>query len=109
MSRRQLKTDDEAGFLIAVCDDLAESEALFGVQIEMVVLRTRVRGQLNINCYAYKTPRKPADEPYATSTTPYPSASALRLHAALYRAAIRIGGELSNKAKWGEVKDSSAT
>jgi len=109
MSRRQLKTDDEEGFLLAVCDDLNESEALFNVQIEMVVLRSRTRGQLHINCIAYKNPRKPGDEPYAISNTPYPSASATRLHAALYRAAIRIGGELANKAKWGEVTDGSAT
>jgi hypothetical protein len=106
MGRRTLRTDDEEGFLIAVCDDLAESEALFNVQIEMVILRTRVRGQLKINCIAYKQPRKAGDAPYAETTTPYPSASALRLHAALYRAAIRIGGELANKHS-GVTKENS--
>jgi len=97
MSRRALKTDDELGFLLAFCDDLAESEALFNVQIEVVILRTRKRGEIAINCFAYKRPRKTGDEPYATSTTPYPTAAANRLHAGLYRAAIRIGGELSKK------------
>jgi len=104
MSRRQLRTDDEAGFLMAFCDDLAESEALFQVQIECVVLRSRVRGKLHINMIAYKVPRKPGDEPYAISNTEYPTASANRLHGGLYRAAIRIGGELAAKSKWGKAE-----
>jgi hypothetical protein len=103
MARRQLKTDDEAGFLVAFCDELLDSEKIFGVQIEVVILRSRVRGQLNINCIAYKVPRKPSDEPYAISNTPYPRSSALRLHAGLYQAAIRIGGELSAKLRYEDV------
>lgn len=98
-SKRNLRSDDEAGFLLAFCDELADTEELFGVQVEVVVLRTARRGQLNINCFAYKTPRKPSDEPFAVSYTQYPTAAATRLHAALYRAAIRIGGEIANKRR----------
>ena len=104
MSRRQLRSDDEAGFLMAFCDDLRESELLFGVEIECVVLRGRKRGELHINMIAYKTPRKPADEPFAITDTVYPTAGADRLHGGLYRAAIRIGGELSRKSPWGKVE-----
>lgn len=107
MSRRQLKTDDEAGFLLAFFDDLAESEHLFRVQIECVLLRARKRGEININMIAYKLPRKPGDEPWAISNTPYPTASANRLHGGLYKAAIRIGGELARKSKWGDPEGSS--
>lgn len=99
MSRRQLKAGDEEGFIMAWFDDIVESEALYGVQIEVVLLRARKRGEININCIAYKTPRKPSDEPYAISNTPYPSAAATTLYAALYRSAVRIGGEISNKRR----------
>lgn len=106
MSRRELKTDDEAGFLMAMYDDLRESELLFNVQIECVLLKGKTRGSLNINMIAYKLPRKPLDEPYAITNTPYPTASANRLYGGLYRAAIRIGGELAQKSRWGEVQGS---
>jgi hypothetical protein len=106
MSRRALKADDEEGFLMAFHDDIRESELLFRVQIECVILPTRIRGQLNIQMIAYKLPRKPLDAPHAVTNTPYPTASANRLHGGLYRAAIRIGGELAQKARWGEVTDS---
>lgn len=108
MSRRTLKTDDEEGFLMAFHDDIRESELLFRVQIECIILPSRDRGKININMHAYKLPRKPGDEPYAITNTPYPTASANRLHGGLYRAAIRIGGELANKARWGEVTEGSA-
>jgi hypothetical protein len=109
MSRRTLRTDDEAGFLMAFCDDLAESEKLFNVQIEVVILRARVRGKIHINCIAYKNPRKPSDAPIAISNTEYPTSAANRLHGGLYRAAIRIGGELSRLDYEHGLEDSPAT
>lgn len=108
MSRRTLKADDEAGFLMAYCDDIKESEILFRVQIECLILPARTRGHINIQMVAFKLPRKPGDEPYALSNTPYPTASANRLHGGLYRAAIRIGGELAQRSKWGDVPESEA-
>lgn len=108
MSRRQLRSDDEDGFLMAIHDDLTESKALFNVQVEMYLMPASTRGAFHIICYAYKRPRKPGDEPYATSSTPYPSSQAKRLHAGLYRAAIRIGGELARLHTQKEIKDSPA-
>jgi hypothetical protein len=108
MSRRQLKTDDEAGFLLAVHDDLAETRQLFHVQIEMLLIPASTRGHFHITCYAYAVPRKVGDQPIASSATPYPSAHAMRLHAALYRAAIRIGGECARLAPESRVKDRPA-
>lgn len=104
MARRQLKTDDEDGFLLAIHDELAELKHLFGVQVEMHLMPASTRGHFHIVCYAYKTPRHPGDEPWATSSTPYPTAAAVRLHAGIYRASIRIGGELSMKKRDDEIK-----
>lgn len=97
MARRQLKTDDEEGFLIAYYYDLRETEILYNVRIETHIQLTSKQGELRINHFAYRKPRKPGDEPIGSSSTPYPTPAALKLHAALYRSAVRIGGELANK------------
>lgn len=104
MARRALRTDDEAGFLMAIHDELAELKLLFGVQIELLFMPASKRGHFHLVCYAYKVPRKPADEPYCSTSIPYPTAAATRLHAGVYRACIRIGGELSMKKQDEEVK-----
>lgn len=109
MARRNLKSDDEAGFLMALHDDITESKALFNCQIEMEFMPASKRGEFHIICYAYKRPRKPGDAPYASTSTPYPSPHAARLHAALYRAAIRIGGELARLHGGYQVADKTST
>jgi hypothetical protein len=93
MSRRQLKTDDEAGFLMAFCDDIRETELLYGVKIEVRLVPGRTRGQVNIDCEAWKRHQDGGSERVAEFKGQYPTASAARLHAALYRAAIGIGAQ----------------
>lgn len=93
MSRRQLKTDDEAGFLMAFCDDIRETELLYGVRIEVKLRPGRNRGQVDIDCEAWKRVEGGGFEQVATFKGLYPTASAARLHAALYRAAIGIGAQ----------------
>jgi len=95
MARRQLKTDDEAGFLMAVYDDVRETEMLFRVKVKFEVKLTSKRGQLRIYASAWKGVGTPDERGVAAFECEYPTASAARLHAALYRAAIGIGAACS--------------
>lgn len=92
MSRRQLKTDDEAGFLLAIYDDVSETESLFGVKVKLEFKRTNVRGHFQLHASAWKDVGKADERCVATWVGEYPTASANRLHAGFYRAAIGIGG-----------------
>lgn len=91
MSRRTLKTDDEAGFLLAIYDDVSETEAMFGVKVKLEFKRTNRRGCFQLHASAWKDVGQPAERCVATWVGEYPTASANRLHAGLYRAAIGIG------------------
>lgn len=96
MSRRQLKADDSDGFLLAVWDDLAETSQMYHVEIEILVQPSLKRGQYEFVARAYKRPRGPESAPWAEGRYPYPTHAANTLAAALYRVAIRIGGECAS-------------
>lgn len=91
MARRQLKTDDEEGFLAAVWDDTKETELMFGVKVKYEMKLTSVRGKLQLVASAWKDVGKPTERVVAEFVSEYPTASAARIHAALYRSAIGIG------------------
>lgn len=91
MARRALKTDDELGFLAAVWDDARETELLYGVKVKFEVKLTPQRGKLRLYASAWKGVGGPEERCVADFTSEYPTASASRLHAALYRSAIGIG------------------
>jgi len=91
MSRRALKTDDEVGFLMAVHDDVRETEIMYGVKVKFEVKLTSIRGKLRLYASAWKGVGTPDERCVATFESEYPTASAARLHAALYRSAIGIG------------------
>lgn len=91
MARRQLRADDEEGFLAATWDDVKETELLYGVKVKMEFKLSSVRGKLRLETTAWKDVGKPVERIVAEFTSEYPTASAARLHAALYRAAIGIG------------------
>lgn len=91
MSRRALKTDDEAGFLLAIYDDVRETEALFRVKVKIELKMGARRGLLRIDATAWKDVGKPEERCVATFTCEYPTVSANRLYAGVYRAAIGIG------------------
>lgn len=91
MSRRQLKADDEAGFLVAVSDDIAETQQLYRVEVKIEVKPTSRRGQFRIEASAWKDVGKPNERRVASWTGEYPTAQAARFHAGLYRAAVGIG------------------
>lgn len=91
MSRRTLKSDDEAGFLMATYDDLAETAQLYRVELKVVIKPSGVRGRFRMEAQAWKDVGKPAERCVATWSGEYPTAQAMRFHAALYRAAVGIG------------------
>lgn len=91
MSRRQLKTDDETGFLLAVSDDIAETQQLYRVVVKFEIKPTSLRGRFRIEASAWKDVGTPDERRVASWTGEYPTAQASRFHAGLYRAAIGIG------------------
>lgn len=96
MSRRQLKANDEDGFIQAAWDDLAETAQMYHVELEIVVQPSVSRGNFEMVARAYKRPRTPVDAPWAEGRYPYPTHAANTLYAALYRVCIRIGAECAS-------------
>lgn len=91
MSRRALKSDDEAGFLQAFWDDCKETEALYGVKVKVELYGIIPRGTIRIRASAWKDVGKPLERSVAEWEGQYPTAQANRIHTALYRAAVGIG------------------
>ena len=99
MSRRQLKTDDEAGFLRAFRDEAFDLVGYYHVRVEFT-LRLPITGEgLVIVGEAFKADASGAEQVYARSEQPYPSHSVLRLHAACYRAAVKLGGAIRERER----------
>lgn len=99
MSRRQLKTDDEEGFLRAFRDEVLDLVADYGVRVEFT-LRLPVYGVgLVIHGEAHKTDLAGDEQVYAAADQPYPTHSVARLHAALYRAAVKLGGAIRERGR----------
>lgn len=109
MSRRALKSDDEAGFLMAIYDDIVETEALFRVKVKIEFKRTNVRGQFQLRATAWKDVGKPNERCVAEWEGQYPTAQAARLHAGVYRAAVGIGAACSRSGLRTDDKDSDST
>jgi len=99
MSRRSLKTGDQDGFILAIWDDLVDTQEMFGVETEVIIRPGKMRGRLLFLVRAYKAPRTAGDEPYAEGLLEWPTHAASTLYALLYRAAVRIGGECSRRAQ----------
>jgi hypothetical protein len=94
MSRRQLRTDDEAGFIRAFWDETMDLVQEEGVRVEWLLqLPVRTRS-LELYGVAYKKDANGDEQFYAAFRQPYPTPSAARLHAALYRAAVRLSIEV---------------
>lgn len=109
MSRRQLKTDDEAGFLMAFYDDVVETESMYRVKVKVEIKTTSKRGQLRFYATAWKDVGKPDERAVATFECEYPTAQAARLHAGLYRAAVGIGAACGRAGLPYRFEDSADT
>lgn len=95
MSRRTLKSDDEAGFLQACWDDIVETQLLYHVKVKIELYAIAPRGQLRIRASAWKGMGTSLERAVAEWEGQYPTAQANRIHAALYRAAVGIGAACS--------------
>jgi hypothetical protein len=109
MGRNALKTDDELGFLAAVYDDAKETELLYGVKVKFEIKLTSVRGKLRLFSTAWKGVGTPEERCVAQFESDYPTASASRLHAGLYRAAIGIGAACGRAGLPYRGEDSDST
>lgn len=99
MSKRELRSDDEAGFIRAWKDELFDLAETHRVRL-VFTLRAPVGQQgLVIRGEAYKTDGEGYESLYAEWDQPYPTHTANRLHAALYRAVIRLGVEVRDRER----------
>lgn len=94
MARRQLKTDDEEGFLRAYRDELFDVAQDHNCHISCSLVVPLHTNGLAIRMRAYDVDETGNEVCLATFDQPYPTHVANRLHAALYRAMIRLGIEL---------------
>lgn len=97
MSRRQLKSDDEEGFIRAYRDEIFDLEDYYEVRVQASI-RIK-RGGPGLVLW-FEAERKDAEgqwQTYAQAEYAYPSHGSARLHAALYAAAIRISVEVSRR------------
>lgn len=95
MARRQLKTDDEEGFLRAYKDEILDAQENYQVLIVMSIEVRAGRPGITLVGAAYSQAENATGLAIATVEQQYPTASASRLHAGLYRAAIGLSVALS--------------
>jgi hypothetical protein len=109
MSRRQLKAGDEAGFLLAVSDDVAETQQLYRVLIKFEIRPTSLRGRFRVLAGAWKDVGTPDERRVAGWEGEYPTAQAQAFYAALYRAAVGIGAACGRAGLPYRHEDSDST
>lgn len=97
MSRRQLKADDEWGFLLAYWDEVTDLSEDYKVDVTCDIRRTRERGKIAFHLTATGIEGGPLEGAFLVADLQYPSPSATRLHAALYSAAVRLAVAVSHE------------
>jgi len=108
MSRRQLKTDDEEGFLRAFRDEVMDLAKEYDVRLEFTLRVLVLNRKLCIHGEAYYLDPFGAEQLFAMAEQEYPSHSVARLHAALYRAAIKLGGAIRQEIRFRASEGSPA-
>lgn len=108
MSKRQLKTDDEEGFLRAYRDELLDVAHDHNCQISCSLVLPLQGHGIRIRMRAYQLDQDGHEECLATFDQDYPSHTAQRLHAALYRAMVRLGIELRDQRRRAALGDEPA-
>lgn len=106
MSRRQLKTDDEEGFLRAWRDELFDVVEEEQVRIVFTLRAPLAHAGLVIRGEAFKRDANGDEQLYAAWDQPYPTHTANRLHAAIYRAMVRLGVEIRDRRRSEAAGDS---
>lgn len=97
MSKRNLKSSDEEGFIRAFCDDLADTEAMYHVHIYTSIVRLMGKRGIDIVQEVWKGPQTASEQPWIRQRYVYPTHASATLYAALYRSAIGIGAAIANK------------
>jgi len=97
MSRRQLKTDDEWGFLLAFWDEVRDIERDYDAVVTWDIRLSSKRGVISIHGRASGSDGGPLGGAVIHAQLEYPSASVARLHAALYAAGIRLSVAVSHE------------
>jgi len=97
VSRRQLKTDDEWGFLLAFWDEVRDLERDYDAVVTWDIRLSSKRGVISIHGRATGSEEGPLKGAVIHAQLEYPSASVLRLHAALYSAGIRLSVAVSHE------------
>lgn len=108
MSKRQLKADDEEGFLRAYRDELLDVAHDHNCQVSCSLVLPLQGHGLRIRMRAYQWGDDGREECLATFDQDYPSHTATRLHGALYRAMVRLGIELRDKRRREALGDEQA-
>lgn len=99
MSKRQLRADDEEGFLRAYRDELLDVAHDHNCQISCSIVVPLRQPGLMIRLRAYQLDEHGREECLATFDLPYPTHTATRLYSALYRGMVRLGIELRDKRR----------
>ena len=97
MSRRQLKTDDEWGFLLAFWDEMADLEIVYKATVLWDIRRSNKRGEIAFHGRAVGDEDGPLLGAVIHAEFRYPASTVSRLHAALYTAAIRLSVACSHE------------
>lgn len=108
MSKRELRSDDEAGFLRAFRDEMFDLVETHKVRLEFTLRVPVGTPGIVIHGEAFKRDNEGYEQFYAAFDQPYPTHTANRLHAALYRAAIRLGVEIRDRQRAEESGDETA-
>lgn len=90
MSRRQLKSDDVDGFVMAFWDEVVDCEKLYNVKITMDLRLKPQRGQLTFFARAEQEQESGPDRLVACNHVSWPTDKATTLHALLYRLAMGL-------------------
>jgi hypothetical protein len=106
MSKKPLRSEDEAGFMTAIWDDLTETEVLYGVRCRIEIAPSQGRGVLRITGTAWKDVGKPDERCVAEWQGQYPTAMAVKFYAAIYRACVGLGAACGRAGLPYRVKDS---
>jgi len=104
MAKNGLKADDAPGFLRAYTDEIAELEQEHEVLIYSTFTPSSRRGVLEFRLSAWYEGERRGSKPVAVYTAHYPNSFVGSLHAFLFQAAIRLGGQLRDIKRYPQGK-----
>lgn len=99
MSKRQLKSEDVDGFVIAFYDEVRATEEMYQVRCSFDLRLGGSRGALSLHAQAVRDAEEGPDHLVATADVRWPSVTQASLHAWLYALAIRINVACQKECK----------